>query len=153
MAAFKILRTNHTSFTVSDIDRTIAFFRDALGCSVVSPKAPRDQETIQQITGISGADVMIAYLMAPGGHHIELIEYLAPKDRGSVRPRPCDTGSAHLAFDVDDIEAAIAAAKDHDVQPIGPIVTNNKGPNAGCKVVYLHDPDGITIEFLQLPHK
>ena len=47
MAAFKILRTNHTSFTVSDIDRTIAFFRDALGFSVVSPKAPRDQKAIQ----------------------------------------------------------------------------------------------------------
>jgi len=149
MAAFKILRTNHTSFTVSDIDRTIAFFRNVLGCSVVSPKAPRDQKVIQQITGVSAADVMIAYLMAPGGHQIELIEYLAPEERGSVRPRPCDTGSAHLAFDVDDIEAAVAAAKEHDVQPLGPIVTNDKGLNAGSKVVYLHDPDGITIEFLQ----
>ena len=153
MASYKILRTNHTSFTVSDIDRTIAFFRDALGCTVVSPKMPRDQKAIQQITGVSGADVIVAYLMAPGGHRLELIEYLAPEDRGSVRSRPCDTGSAHVAFDVDDIEAAIAAAKNHDVQRIGPTVIIDKGPNAGGKVVYLRDPDGITIEFLQQPNK
>ena len=153
MGAFKILRTNHTSFTVSDIDRTIAFFRDALGCTVVSSKMPRDQKAIQQITGVSGADIIVAYLMAPGGHRLELIEYLAPEDRSSVRPRPCDTGSAHVAFDVDDIEAAIAAAKEHAVQPIGPTVNIDKGPNAGGKVVYLRDPDGITIEFLQQPNK
>ena len=153
MAPFNILGTNHTSFTVSDIDRTIAFFQDALGFPVVSPKAPRDQMAIQQITGVPGAEVMVAYLEAPGGHRIELIEYLAPEGRGSVKPRPCDTGSAHVAFDVDDMGAAIAAAEVHDVRPIGPTVTIDKGPNAGGKVVYLRDPDGITIEFLQLPNK
>ena len=31
MSGFRVLSTNHTSFTVSDLDRTVAFFRDALG--------------------------------------------------------------------------------------------------------------------------
>ena len=152
MAQFKILRTNHTSFTVSDLDRSIAFYRDALGFAVTS-KGPRDPKAIQQITGISGAEVMIAYVDAPGGHQIELIEYLAPEGRGKVRPRPCDTGFAHVAFDVDDITAAIAAAEAHGVRPIGPPVTIDQGPNAGGRVAYLRDPDGITIELLQLPEK
>ena len=39
MSGFKVLSTNHTSFTVSSLDRTVAFFRDALGFDVTS-KAP-----------------------------------------------------------------------------------------------------------------
>ena len=101
----KVLATNHTSFTVSDIDRTLAFFRDALGFEVTS-KGPRSPSLIQAITGVEGAEVLIAYVRGPG-HSIELIEYIEPETRSSVRPQPCDTGFSHIAYDVDDIDAAI----------------------------------------------
>ena len=40
--AFKVTSTNHTSFTVSSLDRSIAFYRDALGFEVTSrPGATR----------------------------------------------------------------------------------------------------------------
>ncbi len=108
MNEFKVLRTNHTSFTVSDLERTCAFFEAALCFEIVS-KAPRDPELIKRITGVAGADILVAYVQAPG-HRIELIQYLGPAARGRVESRPCDTGFAHLAFDVDDIDAASAAA-------------------------------------------
>jgi catechol 2,3-dioxygenase-like lactoylglutathione lyase family enzyme len=149
MPEFKILRTNHTGLTVSNLDRSMSFFRDVLGFEVTS-KARRDPEFISQVIAVPGAEVMIAYVQGPG-HRVELIEYLAPEGRGSVRPRPCDVGHAHLAFDVDDIEAAIAAAEAHEVRPIGLTKTVDQGPNKGGKVVYLSDPDGITIEFIQPP--
>lgn len=149
MDSFKVLRTNHTSFTVSNLDRSLAFFREVLGFEVTS-KAPRDPEVIQQITGVAGAELMIAFVNGPG-HYIELIEYLGPEDRRIVKPLPCDVGFAHVAFDVDDIEAAIRAAEDHDVRPIGQLVVIDQGPNKGGKVAYLRDPDGITIEFIQPP--
>ena len=82
-----ILSTNHTSFTVSDLDRSISFFRDVLGFEVTS-KAPRAPEVIARVTGIKGAQVMIAYVRGPG-HSIELIEYIGPDDRTEVRPRAC----------------------------------------------------------------
>ena len=125
MADFKVLGTNHTSFTVSDLDRSLAFFRDILGFTVTS-KAPRDPRVIEQITGVDGAG-------------------------GSVRPRPCDVGFVHVAFDVDDVGAAIAAAEAHEVRPINPPFLTDAGPNAGRSVVYLRDPDGITIELNQRP--
>jgi catechol 2,3-dioxygenase-like lactoylglutathione lyase family enzyme len=149
MAKFKVLSFNHTSFTVSDLDRAIAFFREVLGFEVTS-KAPRDPAMIRRVTGVPGADVMIAYVQGPG-HCIELIEYLGPEDRRSVKARPCDTGFAHMAFDVDDIEAAISAAEAHQVRPIAPPATIDQGPNRGAKVAYLRDPDAITIEFVQPP--
>ena len=147
MTTFKVIATNHTSFTVSDIDLSLAFFRDALGFEVPS-KGPRSPSLIQAITGVEGAEVLIAYVRGPG-HSIELIEYIKPETRSSVRPQPCDTGFSHIAYDVDDIDAAIKAARDHSVEPIGPVVAIDQGPNRGSRVAYLRDPDGITIEFIE----
>lgn len=149
MADFRVLATNHTSFTVSDLDRLLGFFRDALGFEVTS-KAGRDAAAIAHITGVPEADVHIAYVRAPG-HSLELIQYLAPADRSRVEPRPCDVGFAHVAFDVTDIDAAIAAAEPHQVRPIGAPHVIDKGPNKGARVAYLRDPDGITIELIEKP--
>ena len=149
MPDFKVLATNHTSFTVSNLDRITAFFRDALGFEVTD-KAPRDPRAMESISGVVGAEVMIAYVRGPG-HSLELIEYTSPGERGAVRPRPCDVGFAHVAFDVDDIDAAIAASEPHGVNPVAQPVTIDQGPNRGGKVAYLRDWDGITIEFIQLP--
>ena len=93
---------------------------------------------------------MIAYVRAPG-HSIELIQYLRPDCQARPHPRPCDAGFAHLAFDVDNIESAVAAAEDYGVAPIAAPYITDAGPNAGGKVVYLRDPDGITIELIQKP--
>ena len=147
MPAFRVLATNHTSFTVSNLDRSIAFFRDALGFEVTS-KAPRDPRAIEQITGVPGADVLIAYVRGPG-HSLELIEYTGPADRGQVEARPCDTGFAHVAYDVDDVEAAVAAAAEHGFRPRGEVYTIDQGPNTGARVVYLVDEDGVTVEFIE----
>ena len=149
MPAFTVTATNHTSFTVSDLSRTLAFFRDALGFEVTS-QSPRAISMGERITGVPGADLLVAYVQGPG-HRLELIEYRAPADRGKVVSRPCDTGFAHIAFDVDDIEAAIAAAAPHGVIPVADPVTVDQGPNSGGKAVYLRDADGITIEFIQPP--
>ena len=100
--SFRVLGTNHTSFTVSNLDRSLGFFRDCLGFEVVS------------------------------------------------KARPCDTGFAHVAFNVDDAQAAVAAVQRYGVRPIAPPVTIDQGPNKGRKVVYVRDWDGVTIEFIEV---
>ena len=60
---FTILRTNHTSFTVSDLDQTIGFFCDALGFELLS-RAPRDPKIIQQVTGVAGAEMELLMSLA-----------------------------------------------------------------------------------------
>jgi catechol 2,3-dioxygenase-like lactoylglutathione lyase family enzyme len=147
MTTFKVLATNHTSFTVSDLDRSLAFFRDGLGFEVTS-RAPRDPALIQAITGVEGAELSIAYVRGPG-HSLELIQYDGPADKGKVTSRPCDTGFAHLAYDVDNIDAAIATSANYGVRPIGQVTVIDKDPNAGGRVCYLRDQDGVTIEFIE----
>ena len=146
--AANVLAVNHTSFTVADLDRAVAFFSQGLGFELVS-KAPRDPEAVQQITAVEGADIMVAYLQAPG-HRLELIEYLAPGEKGRNTARPCDTGFAHLAFDVSDMDAALAAAEAHGVLPLNPPYVIDRGPNAGRRVVYLKSDNGLALEFIEV---
>jgi catechol 2,3-dioxygenase-like lactoylglutathione lyase family enzyme len=110
--SFRVLGTNHTSFTVSNLDRTVGFFRDCLG--------------------------------------FELIKYRAPASKGAVKARPCDTGFAHVAFNVDDAVAAVAAVELYGVKPVSPPVTIDQGPNKGRRVVYVRDWDGVTLEFIEV---
>jgi catechol 2,3-dioxygenase-like lactoylglutathione lyase family enzyme len=89
---------------------------------------------------------------APGGHKIELLEYLAPADRKKhVNLRPCDVGSVHVALIVDDLDAVLSAINASGLKAAGKPQTLQSGPNAGKRVVYVRDPDGTTIEFMQQP--
>ncbi len=151
MAQAKVLSTNHTSFTVRSLDRTLGFFRDALGFEVTS-RGPRDPAVIEGITGVPGARGEIAFARGPG-HSVELIEYSGPDDRTVMKPRPCDIGFAHVAYDVEDVDEAIAAAAAHGFTPIRPPYRVDNGPNAGGRAVYLRDPDGMAVEFIEPPKR
>ena len=149
MASFKVTATNHTSFTVSNLDRSISYFCSVLNFKLLN-RSTRDPNFIERVVAIPGAVIEVAYLQAPG-HRLELIEYSGPADRNRVESRPCDSGFAHIAFDVDDIDAAIEESKPFGVTPLGPPQDLNRGPNKGGRVVYTRDEDGITVEFIQPP--
>jgi len=80
-----------------------------------------------------------------------LLEYLAPKDRKHVDLRPCDVGSVHVAFRVENLDAVLNAIAASGWCAAGKPQTLQSGPNAGKRVIYVRDPDGTTIEFMQPP--
>lgn len=149
MPDFTVLGTNHTGITVSDLDRAVAFYTGVLGFAL-RDRGPRDPAFIEKVVAVPGADVEIAYVTAPG-HTLELIEYRGPAGRGAVRPRPSDTGATHIAFNVDDIDQVVAAVRAAGFTVLSDPLTVSAGPNAGARVVYTHDPDGVTLEFIQPP--
>ena len=135
MIEVKVLGTNHTSFTVSSLDRSIAFFTKVLGFRVTSHE-PREPAMIQALTGIEGADIDVAYLQAPG-HALELIEYKGPADRTRVDCRVCDVGAAHIAFDVEDVQAVVDLGSQHGANLMGlcwksPAVPTRAGASLIC---------------------
>lgn len=146
---FKVLSTNHTSFTVSNLDRSIAFFRDCLGFEVTS-KAPREAALTERVTGIPGAKITVAYVRGPG-HSLELIEFHGPDSRAQVDARACDTGAFHIAYNVDDLDAALTAVRAFGVSPVGEVITVDGGPNKGARIVFVRDSDGIMLELIQAP--
>ena len=82
---------------------------------------------------------------------IELLEYTSPGDRQTYKPRSCDVGAVHLGFYVENMDALLARVASAGWQPVGNVQTVESGERAGLRLIYLRDPDGITIEFLQLP--
>ncbi len=85
------------------------------------------------------------------GHRIELLEYHAPKDRKIIKPRSCDVGSVHIALYVDDMDGALARMAAAGWIQVGEPQTVEGGERAGWRLVYVRGPDGVTLEFLQLP--
>jgi catechol 2,3-dioxygenase-like lactoylglutathione lyase family enzyme len=149
--SFCINSADHTGITVSNLERSLAFWCDVLGFEL-SHTAHQTGEMAKEITGVAGADLKLAVLKTPDGHKIELLEYLAPLDRKrQIDLRPCDVGSMHIALLVDDLDTVVKNISDSGWKAAGKPQTLQSGPNAGKRVVYVRDPDGTTIEFMELP--
>ena len=102
----------HTGITVSDLDRSIAFYRDDLGLELVT-RWESSQPYLRTVVGFPDAELRIALLRVPAmatgvsGHHIELLEYRTPRgQRGDART--CNPGNAHVAFVVEDLDRVYA---------------------------------------------
>ena len=148
MPQFAITETIHTSWTVADVDDAVARYRDCFGFDVVAEiEGPADVN--ETLTGVKDAPLRIAHLRVPGGHMVELIQYLGPDSKTTLQGRPCDTGAAHIALGVDNIEAAVDEAKRHGIELMNGVMELYDPGLEGVKACYLKDPDGIMIELIQ----
>jgi catechol 2,3-dioxygenase-like lactoylglutathione lyase family enzyme len=145
---FRIRAVDHTGITVSNLERSLAFWRDVLGFEL-SHRPHQTGELASEITGVPGAEISIAVLKGYG-HKIELLEYLAPPDRKKIDIRPCDVGFVHVALAVDNLDAVLNTIAASGWKASGKPQTLAAGPNAGKRVIYVRDPDGTTIEFMQI---
>ena len=142
---------HHTGYTVSNLERSLAFYGDLLGCEVVATQE-KEGGYLAAIVGYPDAHVRMAHLRAPGSVHvIELFEYLVPSG-GHSETEPRNVGTAHLCFVVDDLRATyerlVAAGVDSFTSP--PVEVDT-GINAGGLALYVRDPDGIPVELFQRP--
>lgn len=149
---FRIVAADHTGFTVSDLEHSLGFWRDVLGFEF-SHRTHQSGAMAEEITGVKGADILLAVVKAPGGHKIELLQYLAPADRKRGELRPCDVGATHVALTVDDLDAVLERIAQSGWTAAGKPQTLQTGPNTGKRVLYVRDPDGTTIELMQMPRK
>jgi catechol 2,3-dioxygenase-like lactoylglutathione lyase family enzyme len=139
---------DHTSFTVADIDRAVVFWRDVMGFALADLSA-REGDWLATVVGVPGARCRIAHLHGHG-LHLELIQYLEPPGTDVTGP-PHRPGTAHLAFRVEDIEAAARRMLAAGASEQGRISRCSSGAAAGCLAVYLKDPNGIIVELVELP--
>lgn len=139
---------HHTCITVRDLDRSIAFYRDLLGLELVlTEESERSSDDRSDNLGVSNAKVKLAILRT-GEARIELIEYVTARGRDFDR-RNNDVGATHIAFQVDDIEAAYHSLLDQGVRFTAPPTTIPAGPMKGWKWTYFFDPDGVSLELIQ----
>src|SRR3954452_23628243 len=117
----------HTRYRVTDLEKTVAFYRDVLGL----------QETRRQT---SGRGSQLVFFRAPASE--EEIEICKFDESGPVVVGPDLT---HLAFEVDDLEsfAKESAAKGYPLSD-GPTKTSS-----GSVIAFLDAPEGYEVELIQ----
>jgi catechol 2,3-dioxygenase-like lactoylglutathione lyase family enzyme len=143
-----ILGVHHTCITVSDLDRSVAFYRDLLGLDLVlTEESERSSDDRSGNLGVSGAKVKLAILNA-GNTQVELIEYVTAQGRPFDRKNN-DVGATHIAFQVEDIDATYQSLLDQGVRFTAPPTTIPAGPMEGWKWTYFFDPDGVSLEIIQ----
>jgi catechol 2,3-dioxygenase-like lactoylglutathione lyase family enzyme len=145
----------HFSFTVSDLDRSIAFYRDLLGFRLVHVQE-QDNPYTRRLVGFPDAVLRVAQLAVPGQprgistHDLELVEYVRPKGvrrEGQI----CDPGAPHLAIAVADARTAHERLVGAGVRFVSSPNAITAGVNEGGYACYFHDPDDIVLELLQPP--
>jgi lactoylglutathione lyase len=138
----------HGGITVSDMDRSLAFYRDGLGLEMEFDRV-LDGPYLRQVLALGFESIRAAYLRVPGGGFIELLEYRGI-ERMPAASRPCDPGSGHLCLHVDDVAAMAERlfGLGYEARSNG-VVDITSGPNAGARSIYMRDPDGYSVELFQ----
>ena len=143
---------NHTGFVVSNMERSLAFYRDQLGLGI-----ERDQilegEFISELVGYPDPKLHIIYLgLGDMKHSVELIEYLKPRGNAAPLPERKDIGATHLGIIVDNVDEFYKELSSKEVRFVSPpaIRPDAVYPMAqkGC---YMQDPDGNWLELLERP--
>ena len=151
-AAWTLADLHHLGITVSDIERSISFYRDTLGMELIRRRPEVAADYVAQQTGYVGVELSVAsFRVSPGSRQsLEVVQYLnhagAPSDQATNRP-----GNTHLCLLVDDLRACYAELNEKNVRFKSDPVTITSGPNSGGVVVYFFDPDGYTLELFQPP--
>ena len=148
-----LTRLDHLGVTVPDLEEAHAFFVDLLGCEPmyeVGPFAHRDDWMTRQL-GVEADTVMrrLRFYRLGGQAVLEVFEYDAADQATSV-PRNSDVGGHHLAFYVEDLDAAVAHLRTAGIEVLGEPVSSS-GPSEGQRWIYFRAPWGLQLELVSYP--
>ncbi len=141
--------------TVTDMDRSIAFYRDVLTFRVTSDSEVSG-DAFERLSGVFGARARIVQLRL-ADESIELTQYLTPRGRPiPVDSRSNDAWFQHVAIIVTDMDATYRQLRALHVEhaSTGPQRLPDSNPNAGgIQAFYFKDPDAHVLEVLQFPRE
>jgi len=145
---------DHIGFTVPDLDEAERFLVDVLGAVRVYTLGAKRSDTDDWMTrqiGVHPRTVIeeIRFYRLGNGSNLEVFKYDAA-DGQAPQPRNSDIGGHHLAIYVDDMDAAIAHLRAHDVEIMGEPVAS-AGAAAGQHWLYFRAPWGMQFELVSFP--
>jgi catechol 2,3-dioxygenase-like lactoylglutathione lyase family enzyme len=146
--------TEHVGFTVPDLNQADDFFVNLIGCTRVyslGPFAHEDGPWMSEHLNVHPRAIMrkLNFYRCAFGPNFEVFEWEAP-DRNSKQPLNSDVGGHHLAFYVDDLDAAVAYLRAEGITVLGePTFSSNA--SAGQRWVYFLSPWGMQFELVSFP--
>jgi catechol 2,3-dioxygenase-like lactoylglutathione lyase family enzyme len=137
---------HHVGLTVSDLDRSFAFYERLLG-RVRDFSTESDGPILSRAVGVPNARLRFGFITL-GSVHLELLEYRNQR-RERYELANCDPGAPHVCFEVTDLREAMEALAEDGIAFYSDPLDIEEGPLAGCSFVYFDDPDGITLELFE----
>lgn len=146
--------TEHIGFTVPDLDAAHRFFVDVIGCEYVYTLGPfeRDDDWMAEHLNVHPRSVMreLRFYRCQHGPNFEVFQWeSADGQRG--QPRNSDLGGHHLAFYVDDVDAAVAYLRSEGIRVLGE-PTASRNASEGQRWVYFLSPWGMQFELVSFPN-
>ena len=140
-----IQRMDHVGIVVDDLAAATAFFVE-LGLKL-RDEASVEGGSVDRVVGLEGVRSEIAMLETPDGHgRLELSKFHSPSSRGGDRHAPANArGIRHLAFAVDDIDAAVAGLRARGEELVGELVRYEDR----YRLCYVRGPEGIIVELAE----
>jgi catechol 2,3-dioxygenase-like lactoylglutathione lyase family enzyme len=140
-----IQRMEHVGIVVDDLAAATAFFVE-LGLELQG-QWPAEGGWVDRIVGLEGVRTENAMMETPDGDgRLELVKFHAPPGPGGDRHAPANTpGLRHVAFRVDDIDAAIAGLRTHGAELVGEV---ERYENI-YRLCYVRGPEGIIVELAE----
>ena len=145
-------RIYHVGLTVSDLERSIAFYRDVLGLEFQGEIFMEGEETDKMFRRVN-CKARVAYLKgskAVEAPPVELIQFV----NNEVKKVPSDlftTSISEVCFYTDDIDSAYKHLVDNNVECLSePQYFDFRADGFGeSRAFYFRDPDGIILEMMQ----
>jgi len=144
-----VLSFSHFGICVSDLERSLRFYRDALGFELVASHRVGDEfAALMEIDGVS----LESRMLSRDGVTLELLGFESPGHTGDGRRRPMNLlGLTHLSLRVDDVEVVAATIEDLGGAIVRSSRTTFGTDGARMDFLYCTDPDGVRIELMDLP--
>jgi len=143
-----ITNVHHGGIIVSDMEKSLSFYRDLLGFEVITEDVFTDifaGENIDKIVGLKNARIKIVMLrVGQSNDMVELLQYLNPPSKPlSPDSQANDIGVGHICFKVYDMDKAYKNLSEKGVKFFSVPQVN---PDGKTTSVYFKDPDDIILE-------
>lgn len=141
----------HLNIIARDWKRLAAFYEKTFQCTPVPPERDLSGEWIEDMTGVTGAEIHGVHLRLPGygneGPTLEILQYnhLIEGPPPAIN-RP---GLSHIAIEVNNMEVARDAVRMAGGKVIGKVVTRDIPGVGEVTLSYVTDPEGTIIELLE----
>ena len=143
-----IVGYDHTAISVTDVNRSIAFYTQLLGFKIGERSLNTGVEQ-DRLDGLTDCEVDVVAL-EPGSEatpHVELLHYRMPRGRTLTSEiRANDVASARQIHRVDDFDALVGPLEVEGVTFVSPGVVTLKG---GGRAAAIRDPDGHMIVLIE----
>jgi predicted enzyme related to lactoylglutathione lyase len=138
----------HTNLIAKDWKRLVRFYCDVFGCEPAGPERDLSEPWLDRVNSVPNGHLRGVHLRLPGydddGPTLEIFNYDQLIERGLPRSNEC--GFAHIAFAVENVDAALEAVLAGGGGAVGEVATA-KIPGVGViRLVYARDPEGNIIE-------